>query len=293
MGSKSSQANSAQTTQNYDQRQVNSTTIDDRDLTNVYDWSDHSTRTNVQQSWDNSIRVSDSSDRRQSWTDNSDRSQDNSIRVSDSSDRRQSWTDSSDRSQDNSIRVDDNSDRRQSWTDSSDRSNRQSWDNSIRVDDSSDRSQSWYSEVNDSSQRNTTTVNWTGTDAGAAKLLEGISRDQTDGIKTIAGFGDDALRRMGESATSLYATAGSNAVRSFDLATQRSTDAWTATVEKSTGLIDSLLKGASNTVNAARDISQQAITSFQPAENKAQDTSLKLGMIAAAGVAVLMITRNK
>jgi hypothetical protein len=269
MGSKSSQANSAQTTQNYDQRQVNSTTIDDRDLTNVYDWSDHSTRTNI----DNSIRVQDSSDRRQSWTDNSD----SSIRLSDSSDRsnRQSW--------DNSIDV----------RDSSDRSNRQSWDNSIDVRDSSDRSQSWYSEVNDSSQRNTTTVNWTGTDAGAAKLLEGISRDQTDGIKTIAGFGDDALRRMGESATSLYATAGSNAVRSFDLATQRSTDAWAATVEKSTGLIDSLLKGASNTVNAARDISQQAITSFQPAENKAQDTSLKLGMIAAAGVAVLMLTRNK
>jgi len=215
MGSKSSQANSAQTTQNYDQRQVNSTTIDDRDLTNVYDWSDHSTRTNI----DNSIDVRDSSDR----------------------------------------------------------SNRQSW----------------YSEANDSSQRNTTTVNYTGTDAGAAKLLEGISRDQTDGIKTIAGFGDDALRRMGESATSMYATAGSNAVRSFDLATQRSTDAWSATVEKSSGLIDSLLKGASNTVNAARDISQQAITSFQPAENKAQDTSLKLGMIAAAGVAVLMLTRKK
>lgn len=137
----------------------------------------------------------------------------------------------------------------------------------------------------------------TGADSAAINkqntdLLRDLGQNQTDGIKTIAGFGDNALRVMGESATSMYATAGNNATRAFDLATERSTDAWTATVEKSTGLIDSLLKGANNTVNAARDISQQAITSYQPTENKGQDT-LKWALIAAAGVAALVLTKGK
>lgn len=185
MGGKSSQANSSQNTQNYDQRQVNTTTIDDRDVSQTYDLSDHSSSTN----------------------------------------------------------------------------------------------------------------NIYGADAAAINaqntaFLRDVGRDQTDGIKAIAAFGTDAINRMGASATDLFSTSSANAVRSFDLATARSTDAWSATVEKSTSLIDKLLTGANNTVNAARDISQQAITSYQPAENKAQDTSLRLGMIAAAGVAVLMLTRK-
>jgi hypothetical protein len=306
MGGKSSTASSAQTTTNYDQRQVNTWTVDDRDTT-----------TNNSYSYDQSNRST-------SFTDNSDRSfwQDQSIRVNDSSDRSTNFTDNSDRSfwQDQSIKVDDRSDHSQTlnFEDKSDRSNWQDYsidvadsrDQSVRAYDYSDRSYSdssdrsttmnvsdsrqWY--ASDSSQRNTTTYNVTGSDAEAINkqntaFLTDVGADMTDGMKTIAGFGFDALGRMGESATSLYATAGSNAVRQFEAGTKASTDAWAATVENSTGLISKLLAGAENTVNAARDISQQAITSYQPTENKAADVT-KWGVIAAAVVAGVFLMRK-
>jgi hypothetical protein len=47
-------------------------------------------------------------------------------------------------------------------------------------------------------------------------------------------------------------------------------------------LIDKLIDKSTGTAEAA-------IKSFQPAENKQNDTSLKLGMIAAAGVAAVVI----
>lgn len=143
----------------------------------------------------------------------------------------------------------------------------------------------------DLSDRSTTYVQ--NADAAAVNkqntdMLRDLGAEQTDAIKTIAGFGDNALRRMGESATSLYQTSGANAVRTFEAGTKASTDAWNATLERSTGLIDSMLKGATNTVNAARDISQQAITSYMPTDNKAQD-SLKWGYVAAAAVVGLVL----
>lgn len=220
MGGKSSQANSSQATNNYDQRQVNTTTIEDN--SSSYDLSNRSVNTNTY--------------------------------------------------------------------------------------DLSDRSYTNWQDSSSTSLNSTTTTNLYGADAAAINaqntaFLRDVNAGQTDGIKAIAAFGTDALNRMGASATDLFSTSSANAVRSFDLATARSTDAWNAAVERgadawsdtvkqSTSLIDKLLTGATNTVNAARDISQQAITSFQPAENKAQDTSLRLGMIAAAGVAILMLTRK-
>jgi hypothetical protein len=258
VGSKSSTSASTNQTQQYDQRSI--TTVDDRDTSYAYDLSNRSTNVSDHSYRDNSTRTN--------LTDNSYR--DNSSRVSVSDDRDTYSYDSSVR--DNSTRLNISDDRDWYAYDSSDRS----------VSNSDDRS--WF--YSDASNHSVTNV--TGADPGAVRLgelnsqlLGAVAETQTDAVKSLAGFGYAGLRDMGESVTNLYSVAGSNASK-----------AWAHTVDASEATIAKLLDGASKNSDSARAIAMSAMSNYQPAENKAQDTALKLGMIAAAGVAAVMFLRK-
>lgn len=143
-----------------------------------------------------------------------------------------------------------------------------------------------YADTGDKSVSNVTTIN--ASDPGAvrlgelnAQLLGMVAETNTDAVKSIAAMGADGIRAMGQSVTDLYGRAGSNVAES-----------WGETVDASERLIGKILSTAQQSTDAARVISQSAMSSYQPAENKAQEVSLKLGMIAAAGVAAMVLLRK-
>lgn len=113
-------------------------------------------------------------------------------------------------------------------------------------------------------------VGLTGSDSNVIEV------NDTDAVKAIAGMGAETIAKTGEAVVKLN-QAGMDA----------NYKAWDRTVQAGTQLVDKLID-ASTTLGSA------AISSFQPAENKANDTSLKLGMIAAAGVAAtLLLSKTK
>ncbi len=126
---------------------------------------------------------------------------------------------------------------------------------------------------------------YSGTDAAAINaqntaFLVDVGGQQSDGIKAIAGFGAANLRELTESATDLYSTAGSN-----------STQAWTRTLDTSERLLASILDGAKNTTDSARSIASEAISSFQPAENKSTD-AVKWAALAALAIGAIYIFKK-
>jgi hypothetical protein len=136
----------------------------------------------------------------------------------------------------------------------------------------------------------TTTTNTTinASDPGAvqlgkfnAELLGAVAETNTDAVKAIAQLGADGIRQMGASVTDMYGKAGSNTA-----------SAWSHTVDASAGLIDRLLTAAEKNTAVAGAVAQSAIGSFQPAENKASDAAVKLGMVAAGGVALMFLMRK-
>lgn len=95
--------------------------------------------------------------------------------------------------------------------------------------------------------------------------------NSSDAVKAIAQLGVDGIAKTGAAVVELnQASLDANVT------------AWDRTVTTGAALVDKLID-ASTTLGSA------AITNFQPAENKASDTSLKLGMIAAAGVAATLL----
>ncbi|MDT7522034.1 hypothetical protein RAE21_06360 [Rhodoferax sp. TBRC 17198] len=98
-----------------------------------------------------------------------------------------------------------------------------------------------------------------------------VNVNSTDAVQTVANMGADTLKNIGGAIVELNKTT---------TATQATS--WDNTVNAGAKLIDKLIDKSTTTAEAA-------INSFQPAENKANDTSLKLGMIAAAGVAAVVI----
>ena len=136
-----------------------------------------------------------------------------------------------------------------------------------------------------------------------------ISND-TDVVKAIAQLGTDAIQRTGEAVVQLngrsqdaYTAAWDTTVRVGADLTDRLIDqigrsqagitdqfglaanSWDRTVDSSTSLLSKVVDG----VGKSLELSGRAIDSFQPTENKMQDTSLKLGMIVAAGVAATIL----
>ena len=130
---------------------------------------------------------------------------------------------------------------------------------------------------NSSSQSDTITTN---TDARVAvEDGTGISNsdyntinvNSTDAVKAIAQLGTETIRATGDSVVKLHETT-----------TAANVTQWDKTVSAGAQLVDKL-------IDASTTLGTSAIDRYQPAENKAQDTSLKLGMIAAAGVAATLL----
>lgn len=151
------------------------------------------------------------------------------------------------------------------------------------------------------------TSNYTGTDPGAvqfaqlaAELAGAVNESSTDAVRFMTSAGQDTIQRMGESVTSLYGTAGSNntatwgqtvgaAERMFTTTASKLDSAWRDTVGTSAALLGDITNRAGNTADAAGRLAEAAIASYQPTENKQADTSLRLGMLAAAAVAALVL----
>lgn len=98
-----------------------------------------------------------------------------------------------------------------------------------------------------------------------------VTVNSTDAVQAVANLGADALKSVGGAIVELNKTTTAAQVTS-----------WDNTVKAGLGLVDKLIDKSTSTAEAA-------ISSFQPAENKSNDTSLKLGMIAAAGVAATLL----
>lgn len=98
-----------------------------------------------------------------------------------------------------------------------------------------------------------------------------INVNSSDAVKAIAQLGTEAIAKTGAAVVELnQASLDANVT------------AWDKTVTAGAALVDKL-------IDASTTLGTSAIDKFQPAENKAQDTSLKLGMIAAAGVAATLL----
>lgn len=134
-----------------------------------------------------------------------------------------------------------------------------------------------YKGGGSSSESSTTTTN---TDARVAVQdgvgLSGssgntVNVNSTDAVNAIAKLGTDTIAKTGEAVTKLNETS---------MATNAA--AWDRTVTVGAQLVDKL-------IDSTTQLGTTAIDKFQPAENKASDTSLKLGMIAAAAVAATVL----
>jgi len=101
-----------------------------------------------------------------------------------------------------------------------------------------------------------------------------VEVNSTDAVKAIAQLGADTIKQTGEAVVQLNQTS-----------TAANVTAWDKTLTTSAALVDKLIDSAS----ASYGVAAKAIDSYQPAENKSNDTSLKLGMIAAAGVAATIL----
>lgn len=113
------------------------------------------------------------------------------------------------------------------------------------------------------------------TESGIGRVEgSGNQVNSTDAVKAIAGMGADTIKSMGGAVVQLNGQAVQGNLQMFD-----------RTVSGSVALVDKL-------IDASSSLGQAAMTTFQPAENKAQDTSLKLGMIAAAAVAATLLLRK-
>lgn len=95
--------------------------------------------------------------------------------------------------------------------------------------------------------------------------------NSSDAVKAIAQMGSETIAATGEAVVQLN-QAGLEA----------NLTAWDKTLQRGADLVDKL-------IDSTTQIGTSAITNFQPAENKANDTSLKLGMIAAATVAASIL----
>ncbi len=106
-----------------------------------------------------------------------------------------------------------------------------------------------------------------------------VEYNSTDAIQAIAQLGAEVIAQTGEAVVQLNKDTTAAQVTS-----------WDATVAAGAHLVDKLIDGATKSYTVA----EKAIDSFQPAENKTQDTSLKLGMIAAAGIAAtILLSKTK
>ena len=101
-----------------------------------------------------------------------------------------------------------------------------------------------------------------------------IEHNDPDVVKAIAQLGTDAIARTGAAVVELNAASQAANVT-----------AWDTTVTTGAKLVDRLI----DKVGAGFELGAAAIDKFQPTDNKTQDVGLKLGLIAAAGVAATIL----
>lgn len=168
------------------------------------------------------------------------------------------------------------------------------------------------------------TVNYNSSDA-----VKAIANMGTETLKNMGGAIVELNQQSIESNSVAWDSTTRRGADLVDRSITKSVDAWSDTVSASKSALQSNASAWSDTVSASRSvwgdtvnasksalqsnndtwektiaasqktmeqiaekgfaISQAAITNFQPTENKASDTSLKLGMIAAAAVAATLL----
>lgn len=104
-----------------------------------------------------------------------------------------------------------------------------------------------------------------------------ISYNSADAVKAVAAMGADVIKTSGGAVVDLYKNAG-----------QQNSDAWKTTVDSSAKLVDKLI----DQVSAGFSLSEKAISSFQPAENKNSD-AIKWAAIAAGVIGVAKLWETK
>ena len=178
--------------------------------------------------------------------------------------------------------------------DSRDFSDRSSSSSSFQVNDSSSRDSSdrrTFSDSRDLSSRtdsrDMSTINYTGTDGGSVQiakfnsgLLQAVSENQGDTVRALAQMGARGVTDQAAAATNLFATGSAEAGK-----------AWGHTIDKSSELIDRLLTTAQGTITGAQTVAHDAISSYQPTENKTAGT-MQYALIAAAAIAALYIMKK-
>jgi len=156
----------------------------------------------------------------------------------------------------------------------------------------------WLFESNTSTNTSTSTSNsgntstvttYTATDPGLerinatnAELMRAVAETQSDGVRFMAGLGAETLAAMGDAATNIMATAGSNSTRAWDL-----------TLNKSAEVIDRLTASAAGSSDAARALAVTAMQSYKPAEASANDSTFKMAAIAAGAIALVAILGSR
>lgn len=98
-----------------------------------------------------------------------------------------------------------------------------------------------------------------------------LSYNSSDAVKAIAQMGADTIAKTGEAVVQLNRDASAANVT-----------AWDTTVKASAGLVDKL-------IDRSAGIAQAAITNYQPTQNKAKDSTQKIALYAAAGVAAAVL----
>lgn len=115
-----------------------------------------------------------------------------------------------------------------------------------------------------------------------AGLLQAVSENNGETVRALAKMGTDSLATSAAAATDLFATGSGNA-----------TQAWGQTIDAAGELIDRMMTNASATITGAQTVARDAISSYQPSDNKASDTQMRIALLGAAAVlAAALLTRR-
>lgn len=98
-----------------------------------------------------------------------------------------------------------------------------------------------------------------------------INYNSSDAVKAVAQLGADTIARTGEAVVQLNRDSSA-----------ANLTAWDKTVSTSAALVDKLIDRSSG-------IAQAAITNYQPTQNKAEDSTQKIALYAAAAVAASVL----
>jgi hypothetical protein len=106
--------------------------------------------------------------------------------------------------------------------------------------------------------------------------------NSTDVVRAIAELNTETFRDLGGAIVDLQATASDSNLQ-----------AWDATLEAGSALVDRILDQTQGLAEAGASLGQSAISAYQPNENKNAQVVLWLGVAVAAAIAAATIFRVK